>query len=103
MTTGTAHLISERALQDVVLQVAKINKWLVYHTHDSRFSESGWPDLVLLRPPRALFVELKAENGKVTAAQAHWLEQLEACGLTVAVWRPSHLDDIIATLTDTAP
>lgn len=100
MAAGTDHLVTEKQLQATIVQVARLNRWFCFHVHDSRHSERGWPDLVLLRPPHALFVELKTETGKVTDAQAHVLELLADCGLTVAVWRPSHLDDVIARLQE---
>jgi hypothetical protein len=72
--------------------------WLVYHTRDSRRSDAGFPDLVLLRPPRVIFAELKTERGRVTHDQALWLAKFEdlrrtrgAPGVSceVYVWRPS--------------
>lgn len=94
------HLVSERQLQDAIVQVARLHGWFVHHHFDARRSEPGWPDLVLIRPPVALFVELKSETGKVTAQQARVLELLEACGLDARVWRPHQLDDAIALLTE---
>lgn len=98
--TGTVHLVSERALQDAIIQVAKLNRWLVYHTHDSRHSAAGFPDLVLIRAPAVLFIELKSQAGKLTAEQARWLEELNDSGLTAVVWRPSDLDTAIARLQE---
>lgn len=84
--------VSERDLQDMVLSVAKLGGWaLVYHTHDSRHSQPGWPDLVLAHPTRnrILFVELKAQTGRVSLAQRRWLLMLAAVGAEVGVWRPA--------------
>lgn len=92
------HLVSEKDFMATVVEVAQWHGWWIHHHYDARRSSAGWPDLVLLRPPAALFVELKREDGKVTAEQAHVLELLEACGLRVAVWRPSQLDDVIEQL-----
>lgn len=66
---------------------------LVYHPRYSLGSEPGWPDLVLLRARdrRLVFVELKAEKGKLSPRQAEVLELLATCGLDVRVWRPSDL------------
>lgn len=36
----------------------------------------GFPDLVLVKPPRLIFAELKTAKGKTTAAQDRWLEAL---------------------------
>lgn len=100
MTTEALHLVTEKHLQDTIVQAAQLSRWRVFHVFDSRHSEAGWPDLVLIKPPRIIFAELKRETGKVTAEQAHVLELLEACGLTVAVWRPSQLDDVLAILQE---
>jgi hypothetical protein len=62
---------------------------MVYHTHDSRRSEPGFPDLVLVRHERLLFVELKSGKGKLTPAQAQWFGRLSQAGASVRVWRPS--------------
>ena len=65
---------------------AKALGWEVWWTHDSRHSPKGWPDLVLARPPRLLFRELKAGRGKLTEAQADCLGSLRRCGLDAAIW-----------------
>lgn len=92
------HLITEKALQTAIVDAARYHGWYVHHHHDSRRSEPGWPDLVLLRAGEAIFAELKREDGKVTAEQAHVLELLEAAGCDAVVWRPSQLDTILARL-----
>ena len=69
--------------------------YLCYHTHDSRRSTAGFPDLVMVSPHRLVFAELKKEKGKATAAQEDWLNRLDVIerksgGLVVArLWRPS--------------
>lgn len=63
--------------------------WLCYHTHDSRRSAPGFPDLVLVRPPVVLFAELKSERGRPKPEQAAWLEALRASrSVEVGLWRP---------------
>ena len=68
----------EKVMQQAIITLAKLNGWLVYHTHDSRKSERGFPDLVMVHPDRGecLFVELKSETGKLTPSQGKWLEAL---------------------------
>ena len=83
----------EKALQQAIVTLAKLNRWCVYHTFDSRKSEAGFPDLVLVHPERGqcLFVELKSETGKITPSQGKWLEALlEVKGRpSVYLWRPA--------------
>ena len=77
----------EKAFHAEVENLAKWLGWRVYHTHDSRQSAPGFPDLVLVKPPRCLFAELKTGNGVTTEAQREWLEKLRACEQYAAVWR----------------
>ena len=48
---------------------------------------AGFPDLVLVRKGRLLFVELKSEIGKVSPQQRKWLDDLDKAAETY-VWRP---------------
>jgi hypothetical protein len=66
---------------------------LWYHTHDSRRSPSGFPDLVLAGPGGVLFRELKRQGKKPTAAQDEWLCALTDAGQDAGVWRPDSLLD----------
>ncbi len=82
---------SEKEFQDRVIELAQVNGWLAYHTHDARRSQPGFPDLVLVhaRSKRILFWELKSAKGRVSVAQSAWLVALKACGLVAVVMRPS--------------
>jgi hypothetical protein len=91
--------MTERDFQRQVLDLARILGWQAYHPALSKWSERGWPDLALVRPPRLVFAELKAEAGKVTEHQARWLALLRACpGVEAYLWRPSELEAIAAVL-----
>lgn len=82
----------EKKLQEQVIILARALGWeLIYHTYDSRRSEPGFPDLVLVHPARGriLFRELKSSRGTVSADQRRWIAGLAACGSDIAVWRPS--------------
>lgn len=85
--------MTEKQLQGVVVQLARLNGWLAYHTFDSRRSEPGFPDLVLVRGVRILYRELKTEKGRVTVPQQAWLDALAAAWADVAVWRPAQWHD----------
>jgi len=61
-----------------------------YHTHDSRRSESGYPDWTITGT-RTIFRELKTQRGKVSRAQQEWLAALTAAGDDADVWRPMDL------------
>lgn len=86
--------MKEAEFQAAVIQAARFLGWLVYHTHDSRRSEPGFPDLVLVRraDARVVFAELKTTSG-VSSEQRKWLDALGAAahhgeGIEVYVWRP---------------
>lgn len=91
---------SEKVFQAAVERLARRSGWAVYHTFDSRRSEAGFPDLVLVRAGVLLFVELKRDSGRVSLAQAHWHALLgEVEGVGVRLWRPADWPAIVAELT----
>lgn len=89
--------MTEREWQSQVVSLAKRLGWLVYHTYDSRRSEPGWPDLALVRE-RFILAELKAEKGRISAAQQRWIDALLAAGVETYIWRPSDEGKVAATL-----
>lgn len=90
--------LPERHLQERIRHLARNCGWLCYHTHDSRRSEPGFPDLVLVRE-RIIYAELKAEKGRIRPEQQHWIDRLRAAGADVRVWRPADWQEIFDTLT----
>ena len=85
---------TEKQFMSQVIRAAKVLGWAHYHTHNSQKSEAGFPDLVLVKRPRVLFVELKAERTKLTSAQRAWIDELRACGQEAYIWRPQHWPNI---------
>jgi hypothetical protein len=69
----------ETRLQLRVIDLAARLGWRAYHTHDSRRSVRGFPDLVLVKPPRVVFVELKVGRKQLTDSQRAWMADLERC------------------------
>lgn len=90
--------ITEAAFQAAVLDVARTLGWSSYHTHDSRRSNAGWPDLALWRRDQFLLAELKRERGRLSPDQARTVNALRVAGLEVHCWRPSDMDLIVARL-----
>ena len=84
----------ERDFQRRVIKLAKLNSWLVYHTHDSRKSQPGFPDLVLARRGRVIFAELKKNGAKATPEQLKWLYALNGCETVAKVWWPMDFAEI---------
>lgn len=78
---------SEDDFQRNVVAYAEKRDWLVYHTHNSKRSDPGFPDLVLVRGGRIVFAELKREipedappsfvrKCSPTPDQERWLDEL---------------------------
>ena len=92
--TVEAPKVSEKVFQATVLELAHLEGWLSYHTHDSRRSAAGFPDLVLVRPPRVIFAELKTAKGAMSPQQRLWIAALGACEVEAYIWRPADWPDI---------
>lgn len=91
--------ITERDFQRQVMDLAGILGWTIYHPMLSKWSERGWPDLAMVRPPRLILAELKRESGRTSIHQDRWLALLRDCpGIEVYLWRPSDLDTIAEAL-----
>jgi len=98
-----------------VRDLAQRRSWMTYHTLRSKGSEPGFPDLVLVRPPRLVFVELKTDSPRSgpSREQRDWLDALDAVangggrrhrtrtGYPIPetyIWRPRDRDLITAAL-----
>ena len=89
----------ERDFQAKVLELAEWNGWIHHHEYDSRRGTAGFPDLVLVRGDRVLWVELKSDRGRVRPEQKLWIAALRAAGQDVRVWRPSDWDEVESNLS----
>lgn len=86
-----AKTYTESRLQSDVLAIARGCLVWAYHTHDSRRSQAGWPDLVLIGPKGTLFRELKRQTQRPTPIQQAVLDGMAATGLDAALWQPVDL------------
>jgi hypothetical protein len=91
--------LPEKLFMAKVVKIFQDAGWKTYHTHDSRRSDPGFPDLVCVRPWKPyhrclLWAELKTMTGKVSQVQHDWIAALEAAQVEVFVWRPSDLPEI---------
>ena len=83
-------LMTEEELLQAVRTAARYHGWLSYHTYRSTKSEPGFPDLVLVRGPHVLWVELKAAQGHMTPAQERWARSLLEAAQHYYQIRPHH-------------
>jgi hypothetical protein len=98
-----AKSMSERDYQEAIVEAARVCGWRVYHTHDSRHSPAGFPDLVLVRPPQLLFVELKSARGVVSADQRDWIADLRhSTTVKAGIFWPQDEDELLELLRSRA-
>lgn len=105
--------LTEKQFQATVVNLATILGWgPIYHTFDSRRSNPGFPDLVLLRGGELIFAELKTDTGKLTDAQKRWIASLrlvrerltritgqdDRLPIEVHIWRPRDWEALQARL-----
>jgi VRR-NUC domain len=92
--------ITERRFQQQVLDLAHLHKWRTYHTWNSMHSTGGFPDLVLVRGQRLVFVEVKTDSkrSKPSSLQTEWLDALAYTCAEVYTWRPSNWVEITRVL-----
>lgn len=90
--------ITEADFMAAIVVDAERLGFLVYHTHDSRRSDPGFPDLFMLHPTklRIVILEVKGMKTKVSALQRVWIKALQAFSAVVspkrfyaAIVRPS--------------
>ena len=91
--------MSEREFQAQVIAAAEAMGWLCYHTHDSRRSQPGFPDLIMVRGYRMVALELKVGRNKPTVDQVRWLAALrEVWRVDALVARPDDWDSLMELL-----
>jgi hypothetical protein len=97
---------SEAEFQRRVIALARSLGWLVFHAHSSRHSESGWPDLAMLRERdgRLVLAELKVDTGSRRSSlrpmQLRWLEAArQNPALEWYVWRYTWPGEVMDTIT----
>lgn len=98
MVLSKTSQLTEKQFQSQIVQLAKLFGWMVYHTHDSRRSEPGFPDLILLRRDQFIVAELKVGKNKPTPDQHRWLNAFRNVQASVFVWTPNDWQEIQAAI-----
>jgi hypothetical protein len=99
------HDASEKLFMDQVMQIAKMNSWMIHHPTPHqvrpgvfRSDGKGFPDLVLAHRERGLiFAELKLDGGKLSPMQVIWANAVSPHAEHY-VWRPNQIELIAERL-----
>lgn len=65
-----------------------------------RWAAAGFPDMVLCKPPKIMFWEIKSKVGSVRQPQKEWIAALQGCGIEARVVRPKDWNYVVDTLTE---
>lgn len=100
--------MTERELQQLIVGRAKVLGWQWWHISPGQVRAGKWitasgsvgfPDLVLLRPPSMLMLELKRELGQMRPGQQEAIDALDKIdGVIARVVRPSDVPAVIDLL-----
>ena len=95
-TISKDEALTEAQFQAQVIKMATdIYGWEVFHDGDSRRSNAGFPDLVLVKDGKLIFAELKKEKESYPSKdQRKWLAKLgqvmkSSDNVLAVLWRPS--------------
>lgn len=99
----------EAAFQETIIDAAHVFGFRVAHFRPAKTEKgwrtpvsadgAGWPDLVLAKKGRLIFVEVKSDTGKLSLEQTAWKVLLEMTGQgEYYIWKPSDWDSIEAIL-----
>ena len=97
--TKAANEMLEKTLQEHIrklcVELRAIDpELLYYHTHTSKYSPAGFPDVIIESPKQSFRVvaELKREHGRYQPSdeQVKWLDSAYSKHDWVYLWRPRH-------------
>jgi hypothetical protein len=105
LRAAMARQMTEDELLLAITEGATLLGWRWHHFRRSdkgiQMGHAGFPDLVLAKAGRVLFLELKAEIGHLTTDQRLWLEAMPAH--TAYLVRPTDLDKVLRVLAGAEP
>lgn len=79
--------------------------WRVAHhktggrKHAPDADTKGFPDFVMIRGERVLWVECKGDKGTLSDEQREWFDALMRAGQDVYVWAPRDVEEALAVLS----
>ncbi len=95
--------MSEESLLQAITDALTLYGWRWTHSRRSdkalTMGHAGVPDVIAARDGRVLFLELKSQNGALSADQWAWLHELpNSRDCSWQVVRPADLDELLAEL-----
>lgn len=84
--------MTEQQIQTKIKKKLQERGWFV--TKLIKTSTNGIPDLLAIKYGKAMFIEVKRENGKLAPLQQMRLEELTQAGAIVKVWSDYEVDFI---------
>jgi hypothetical protein len=101
--------VTERSFHSAIVKMARHYGWRIAQFRAARMQDGEWrtpvggdgkgyPDFTLVRE-RVMWVECKADKGRLSPSQNEWLETLKLAGQEVYVWRPRDMDEIQGILS----
>lgn len=88
--------MTEQQIQTKIKNKLQERGWFV--TKLIKTSTNGIPDLLAIKYGKAMFIEVKKENGKLAPLQQMRLEELIQAGAIVKVWSDYEVDFKYKTL-----
>lgn len=101
---AVADAMSERVLQAAVLELLARHGWLAFHAataptvrrgavvhRTAQLGDRGFPDLACVHAAagRSVFIELKAQRGRLGPGQQEWLDAYRNAGAEVYLFKPA--------------
>lgn len=87
-----------------IIHLGHLRGWRVHHTRAAWSSKGyrtpiqgdpGFPDLVMVRPPRVIIAEIKTDRGELSPAQREWVLDLYGCrSVESYLWKPCMWEEI---------
>ena len=90
----------EFAFQKEIIKLAQRHGWMYFYNLKPQYQRGkGFPDLVLIRPRRLIFAEVKARRGQLSPHQRTWITWLKMLPcVEVYTWKPRDWATIERTL-----
>lgn len=98
--------MTERQMQDTIMEAAELRGYLVFHDNDSRRNNPGFPDTICVNPRNGtiLVYELKAgKRPRIRPMQREWVEAFMGGHVESSRFvYPDDLDDVLKELEECA-